>query len=347
MRFSAALCIVVFHFQFYFYPLGRPAVDDLPFSSAMRAIYLHGHYAVPWFWVLSGFVFSYTYKNDIKDRNIGFLEFIRRRFARLYPLHFLTLTLTAAVFYLYETTSESPHWWYASASDWYAFGSHLLLASNWFTGTLSFNGPVWSVSIEVLVYIFFFCLTRARMVGVFRNAIIVAVSLAFYRISISVENQVLIWVTNCLACFYIGALVFEINYCFKNTFYVGAISSAALALSVLLVFFRPTYALTFVVPAALILALCALRSTQIESSPIATIVAWLGNLTYGSYLLHFPISVVIFLAARQAARFGHEIPLELIMILYVGATFVMAWLSFNFYEGPTRRMLNRSPRRSN
>ena len=48
---------------------------------------INGYLFVDFFFILSGFVIAYNYLNKLKDRN-QFLFFIKRRFLRLYPLHF-------------------------------------------------------------------------------------------------------------------------------------------------------------------------------------------------------------------------------------------------------------------
>ena len=40
----------------------------------------------------------------------------------------------------------------------HAFIAQIFFASNWFSGqTDSFNGPIWSISVEILIYFIFFC----------------------------------------------------------------------------------------------------------------------------------------------------------------------------------------------
>ena len=50
--------------------------------------------AVDFFFVLSGFVISLNYFYKLNDFNI-FFDFIKKRFLRLYPLHFLKIVCLA------------------------------------------------------------------------------------------------------------------------------------------------------------------------------------------------------------------------------------------------------------
>lgn len=52
-----------------------------------------GALAVPSFFMLSGAIFAHTYGNSISLGKTSFFSFIKKRFARLYPLHLLTMIL--------------------------------------------------------------------------------------------------------------------------------------------------------------------------------------------------------------------------------------------------------------
>ena len=65
----------------------------LTLQTLLHPVYTHGEYAVPFFWVISGFIFSFVYQ----ERAVSFRAFSARRFARLYPLHFATLLIVAGL----------------------------------------------------------------------------------------------------------------------------------------------------------------------------------------------------------------------------------------------------------
>jgi peptidoglycan/LPS O-acetylase OafA/YrhL len=93
VRAVAAFSIAIWHFQLLI-PKGNPdviPVEDYPFYRVLGFLYTHGFLAVQLFWVISGFVIAKAYINNIWEPR----RFIRNRFARLYPLHFMTLLIVA------------------------------------------------------------------------------------------------------------------------------------------------------------------------------------------------------------------------------------------------------------
>ena len=70
LRGVAAALVVIYHFGEW---------SNLPLVS-------HGYLAVDFFWMLSGFVIAFAYDELLRRREIGLLEFIKRRIIRLYPL---------------------------------------------------------------------------------------------------------------------------------------------------------------------------------------------------------------------------------------------------------------------
>ena len=124
--------------------------DQFPFYGLLWPLYLFGNGAVQVFWVISGFVFAKVYAGQ---RTPG-RDFALRRFARLYPLHFVTL-LIVALLQLAATALVGSNLIY-QYNDPYHFALQLAFASNWgLESGFSFNGPIWSVSVEVLVYFLF------------------------------------------------------------------------------------------------------------------------------------------------------------------------------------------------
>jgi peptidoglycan/LPS O-acetylase OafA/YrhL len=129
-------------------------VGDVPALSSLFLAYDHGDLAVPAFWAISGYIFYWRYAQPINSHRSGLADFSVRRFSRLYPLHFSTLLAVAALQYAYFSTHGTTFIYADNGAK--AFGLQLLFASNWFSWQgFSFNGPIWSVSAEILIYFVF------------------------------------------------------------------------------------------------------------------------------------------------------------------------------------------------
>jgi peptidoglycan/LPS O-acetylase OafA/YrhL len=158
LRGIAALSIVIFHYHHFYLAdaLDRSNLPDttaFPYAALLGPLYMPvGARAVELFWLISGFVFAHVYL----PRPVTLWQFSVARFARLYPLHGLLLLVVAAL--QWTSLSFVGHWQIYGNNDLRHFGLHAVMASNWSTLShgLSFNGPFWSVSLEILVYALFF-----------------------------------------------------------------------------------------------------------------------------------------------------------------------------------------------
>src|SRR5258708_1845985 len=163
-RAVAAFAVVVWHFGHFFQSgLSRVDIDPAsrhayPFYSVLFPFYGSGYAAVQIFWTISGVIFYWKYSAEIHRRMISLSTFSLYRISRLYPLHLVTLLVVALLQFVYFSKNSTP---FVYVADWSHFFPHLLMASNWLPNLPdSFNGPVWSVSIEVLAYLAFFLVVR-------------------------------------------------------------------------------------------------------------------------------------------------------------------------------------------
>ena len=160
LRFFSALSVLIYHYQHFFKPHSTfSSIDVLqekfiqPFYSYLEILYNYGSYGVPMFWSISGFVFAFVYLGRQKD--ITGKKFFINRFSRLYPLHFATLIIVALLQIVNYKFSGSFQIY--ALNDIYHFFLNLFFISGWgFEKGYSFNAPIWSVSIELIIYMLFF-----------------------------------------------------------------------------------------------------------------------------------------------------------------------------------------------
>lgn len=132
LRFFAAFGVVVYHCALY--------MPDIPWP--FHALVQYGHAGVTFFFVLSGFVLTWSRRTGDTKRN-----FYIRRFARVWPSHFVTTLLAIPVMML----AGEP-------ALWAAFPAVLLLLHAWIppgSWHYAFNGPSWSLSAEAFFYALF------------------------------------------------------------------------------------------------------------------------------------------------------------------------------------------------
>ena len=135
--------------------------------------------AVDLFFALSGFVFFWLYSEKINSKAIGAYKFFVMRFTRLYPLHLLTLI--AVILLQIRMRQLTGSYFVYHNFDLKHLLLNITLTANWFNQGFSFNGPTWSISIELLLYIVFFCLCRVVKPKLATLLIMIAIGIAVLR----------------------------------------------------------------------------------------------------------------------------------------------------------------------
>lgn len=129
-RFVAALAIVISHFNKDVF------LYKIPYLSE---VFLRANVGVSYFFILSGFIMIVAYH---KKEKIGYSDYYRNRFARIYPLYAVGLLL------LWFTREEK-----------FMFKDILLYLfglQSWIPGkAMVLNFPGWSISVEFLFYLLF------------------------------------------------------------------------------------------------------------------------------------------------------------------------------------------------
>ena len=217
LRFITSFAVIVRHYHFFFLPrysyssiqiLNDPSIQ--PFYFFLQVFYLKGDYAVPIFWGISGFIFLVYLE---QRKNISSKEFFIT--SQDYILHFVTLLLVTIAQIINFNFLGSHQ--IVGNNDLYRFILHLFFISG-FEGE-SFNLPIWSVSVEILIYFaFFISIVLFAKYGVKYAILIYAVSLLtdkFLFSSVFVD---------CFRLFFTGIIVYYVNYSIKRKVYLLPIS---------------------------------------------------------------------------------------------------------------------------
>jgi peptidoglycan/LPS O-acetylase OafA/YrhL len=347
LRFLAAFAILVFHYRHFAFVADQPVglVNDwLPLYRLLQVFYDHGPYGVWIFWCISGFIFFWKYRDAIADRSLGGWKFFVLRFSRLYPLHIATLLLVALVQPLYF--SLHGYFFVYQDNDLAHFLPQLLMASNWgFQDALSFDGPIWSISVEVLVYFFFFIMLLATRSWLLNLVVIAACLTASGKVAadcLTASGQI----GACFAFFYAGGLAAMARRAVTPSAYRLAAEGAGW----LAVIVFPLWAWQFtkgrlesmdflllLLTFTPVLLFCLSREIAMPAS-LQKVVEAAGNMTYSSYLLHFPIQLM---AVVGFAIVRAPIPLYdgRFFGLYIGTTLVASYLTYRYFEAPAQNLI--------
>jgi peptidoglycan/LPS O-acetylase OafA/YrhL len=340
LRFLASLAIVVYHFV----PYTERGLTAPEFWSGQFSV------AVDLFFVISGIVIANGYLGRTSTWR-EYSEFMRRRFARLYPLHLATLGFyvlvgAAAAIGILSVANDSK----------YAFDElapNLLLTHAWgFASQLSFNYVSWSISAEWFVYLLFppIAWAAARPSGLIAVGAAFAGAVAISHHWIGRGLPHLTWdysILRALPSFALGVWI-----CANRDLIAGLIgprrAAAGLAVSAaLLIAFMATasnrYAL--LVAAYAIVAFAFLCDVGRLRTPLAwEPISRLGILTYSIYMLH-PVVATILLSFLAPRFLGTSFWATVAAVsVAIPLTIGLAILSYRFFEEPARRMLTSPPR---
>ena len=83
LRFFFAFCVFLCHLYFL--------RESKFFHSIFTNVLSEGFLGVGFFFILSGFILALNYKDKFRKKTISLKKFYISRFARIYPMHFITL----------------------------------------------------------------------------------------------------------------------------------------------------------------------------------------------------------------------------------------------------------------
>lgn len=327
LRFLASLAIVIFHWGLSFGFLNLDA--NYTYHSILKIIYAHGDVAVSIFFVISGIVFSNIYLEE--KENSSFVGFFIKRFARLYPLHILTLLLIIVIQFLFSNIFGNNQL-YTFNDLYHLFLNIFLLLGIGLEEGRSFNSPVWTVAMEIYVYfVFFFCIAyikkyRILFVLLIYSLIIVADKTNVIELDFIRRYLNLAWFLDYARLFFSGVFIFLIEKKFKDSkfLYIGTIFLFVITSSIKFYFFIfiPSLVMLFV-----------LIDKIIISKEIKKIFEILGSLTYSMYLLHTVtfLYLLFILKVFDKVSFFYS---NTAFISYVAATIALSLLSFRYFEKP-------------
>ena len=332
LRFISSFMILIWHYQHFFLPFNKfssvNVINNIkiqPLFNSLAFFYEHGSLGVQIFFTISGFVFSYIYFQRTNESLLK--EFVVNRFARLYPLHFLTLiiVLLTQVYSL----NKFGNYQINSINDTYHFILNFFFISGWgFEKSYSFNGPIWSVSIELIIYALFFISLINLRKNRFYQALIIFIILLFLRkTNISVYLDVLkfkLIIIDCGILFYSGVLIYLFFNKFKN-------SNIQLITSLILIFlsFNGNFKVFLFCPGLLLLFL---SFEKYINNFFKKIFNTLGNLTYGMYLWHFPLQIGCIMLLYNLGIDTKIYLTKEFLLLYLMSVSMIALLSFIFFE---------------
>jgi peptidoglycan/LPS O-acetylase OafA/YrhL len=338
----AALVVLVWHYQHFFFATagaGSPNIarSNQPFYFALKPFYTDGWYAVQYFWMISGFVFAAVYVATPATTR----AFVVHRIARLYPLQLLTLVVVAALQILSQAVCG--HEQIYGNNDLWHFLLNLFFASHWgLENGFSFNGPVWSVSIEILIYaVFWVTLPFMYRWGAVGPAVFAGLSWVLHY-----ETPLLYIDEDALCCsfyFFLGIVAWIVARQFQRRPLPLLTASMLFACAGLSIFLYRQHSTNSVgMPLFLVGILLFFCAVEVGGrGNLFRPMRWFGDTTYGTYLWHIPIQISTLIVLDRFVG-SREIALHWwFLVAFICLTVAVARLSFIWVERPARVWIQR------
>ena len=340
LRFFAALA-VVFHHIGYFMP------SPVPWAAGF---FQKGYLGVDFFFILSGFILTHVYADSLRTGVCTVRDFYVRRFARIYPLHLLTLLVMAGMFYTrlgFGFVGDMP-----AAFPVKTFFDHLLMIHAWGTEqTLRLNAPSWSISAEWLAYLLFPLLIAGLPRFHPRNLVCAAAILfaAMWLISVMINPERPLTklstdfgIVRIFPEFALGMALYLFFRQRAGVSHAGRwLALCAAGIAALMYAHAPDIIIVSLFAAIIVLAADLSRSGGgWLSGPFCV---WLGEISYAVYMTHYIVLTVILWGAWQALAQADFLAIfPLLAAASVATTVGISAISYHALEKPARRWITKT-----
>ena len=352
LRGLAAFAVLTFHYR-HFYLLKNDSwvekyeVAIQPGYKTLSILYTHGAQAVQLFWVISGFVLSHSYLTKNRSKK----DFYLSRFSRLYPLHFLTL-IVVTILQLISLAILNHSQIYGNNDLKHFLLNVFFIPDIGFEDGYSFNGPIWSVSVELLAYLVFGLVSGLAIRYKFIPVCIIGISIV---IAISNSSTFLNFDMNsAVLYFFCGVVSYQLLNKFKDVIIL------ILGITLLLVYFllksfeihqldstdlfwriaRHDYFIVILFVSILLIISSLEFIYKSHLTSLSKFSTWIGDLTYSTYLLHVPIQILLLTIIQYLELDQLKIANEIwFFLLYLFFIVALGRLSYSKFEKPARKYL--------
>ena len=300
-RFCLAFIVMIYighlsHFvHFSEYPLLFQKITDLG-----------GRAAVVGFLFISGISIGYSYYHKKEG-------FLKRRFLRIYPLYFFAVLFAVFLQYFIGSPYQLPGVTMAAAGNLTSLANFLLLQGI-ISIDITFNSPLWSISVEFFLYLMVPLLFKLRLRYVF---LVLIASMVLFTFEESILSQIDLYGVKIAIYawpFILGFLI-SAKKQIKYTIPYLIIGVVSIIYNVNLMPDKLSW-LTFSV--VIIIVFFGMYVNIKLSDRIIKVFNFLGTISYPMYLFHIPLYLIFYyLGVREAYVFVLLVIVIVVPINYI------------------------------
>lgn len=342
LRFFFALMFFLSHLGFLY---GINAQTDVGLDSFVKEyiLFKEGYLGVSFFFILSGFILSYNYSDKFKNKSISFKTYMRARFFRIVPLHWLTLlfSIFLSIAYINNITG----FLLKLAANTFLLQSFVPVKDFYF----GFNGVSWSISDEM----FFYTLFPLLVLWIYKkkqNYFLAVLSLCIPILALSFfynySNSYWLFYVNPffrIFDFIIGILLFKVylklkEFNFKINFTFVEIT--AILLLVCFVSFKDQvhqsfrWSIYYWIPMTWIILVFSLAKGLISKILSHKSLLLLGEISFSFYMIHQLVIKVLWALNFKLHFTKSSILITLLSFLI---SVVLSYIAYNFFEKPINK----------
>jgi peptidoglycan/LPS O-acetylase OafA/YrhL len=297
----------------------------------------HSYISVDGFFILSGIVLSYIYKEKLDIGRKEFIKYAIHRIERLYPLHLLTFLLTYLIYRIYfkELPFQEP-----VATAIY---NMLLIHGLGFASSWNWNDPSWSISVEFFTSVMLLPLlirlkSRIKLISISLISYIIVYA-RHHNLEAATDVHFMILssgLLKCIAGMSLGVLITNISKFTEKRdppkILMTIMQTAAVGICSYFIYTKDD---VHSYDGIVIMSFCYLFYTLINYSGFWSAIAanqvlvYFGNISFSIYLLHTPLMI-----AMDHIGFFNSSSRITQTYLFVSTLILISSITYKYFELP-------------
>lgn len=323
LRFIAAFSVMMYHYTFMFYHRGNSYLD----FPLFRFLFHYGYLGVDLFFIISGFVIALSAEGK------SFKDFTISRMTRLYPVLWISVTITGVIFFLFAPSVGE------KAVSFPMYLANLtMLPSLFHQGQI--DGSYWSLIVELKFYAFIGLLLLLGFFtfineGALFGSLLLFVSAFFFGLPTNYSSYFLAGILfyciykRGLSVWHLAVLPFLLAVSLKYAASLAPSLSAGYQYP-----FDPQIIQLYIFSLYTLFFLIATKKVELSDRKVYKT---LGAITYPLYLLHQEIGRLFYKIAKVNGL-NHWVA----FFVVTGVVIVTSYLVQRFYEKKAQLLLKRT-----